>query len=156
MDKVRVVEAEQITEGRETFKVGDTVRVHYRIVEGKTERIQVFEGLVISIKNGGLRRSFTVRKISYGVGVERSFPLHSPRIEKIETVRRGRVRRAKLYYIRDRVGKAAKVAELRKTRSPRAARRKATARNTVEEGPAGTTAEAIAAEATTEEQNTES
>ena len=94
------------------FRVGDTVRVHFRIIEGNTERIQIYEGLVIAIKNSGLRKTFCVRKISFGVGVERIFPLHSPRIQNIERVRAGKVRKAKLYYIRDRVGKAAKVKEL--------------------------------------------
>ena len=112
MDKIRAVEAAQLKEDPGEFSVGDTVRVHYRIVEGKNERVQVFEGLVISMKGEGLRKTFKVRKISYGVGVERTFPIHSPRIKQIEVSRFGRVRRAKLYYIRDRVGKSAKVAEL--------------------------------------------
>jgi len=117
MDLVKAVESGQIKESPENFRIGDTVRVHFSIVEGKTERVQVYEGLVIQKKNGGLRRTFTVRKMSYGVGVERVFPLHSPRIQKIEVMRRGRVRRAKLYYIRDRVGKKAKVAELIRKKS---------------------------------------
>ena len=96
----------------EEFGIGDTVKVHFKIIEGKTERVQVFEGIVIAKKREGLRKTFTVRKISYGVGVERIFPLHSPKIAKIVRVREGRVRRAKLYYIRGRYGKAAKVAEL--------------------------------------------
>ena len=112
MNKLRAIELEQITRESPGFAIGDTVKVHYRIVEGKTERIQVFEGLCIGMKRPGARRTFTVRKMSYGVGVERTFPLNSPRIQNIEVVRRGRVRRAKLYYIRDRVGKAAKVPEL--------------------------------------------
>ena len=112
MDIIRAIEAKQIKENAENFNVGDTVRVSFKIVEGATERIQVFEGIVIAKSNTGVRRTFVVRKISYGVGVERIFPLHSPRIEKIEVVRRGRVRRAKLYYLRSRVGKAAKVPEL--------------------------------------------
>jgi large subunit ribosomal protein L19 len=91
------------------FKVGDTVKVHFKIVEGKTERIQIYEGLVIAMKNAGIGHSFMVRKISYGVGVERVFPVNSPRIEKIEVVRAGKVRRAKLYYIRTKVGKKSKV-----------------------------------------------
>lgn len=106
------VEAEQLKENAQNFKVGDTVKVHFKIVEGTTERIQVFQGIVLAIKNSGVRKTFTVRKISYGVGVERVFPLHSPRIDRIEVVRRGRVRRSKLYYLRKRVGKAAKVNEL--------------------------------------------
>ena len=89
--------------------VGDTVRVHLRVKEGNRERIQVFEGTVIAKKHGGINETFTVRRISYGVGVEKVFPLYSPVIEKVETVRKGKVRRAKLYYLRDRVGKAAKV-----------------------------------------------
>ncbi len=112
MDIIRALEAKQMKENAENFSIGDTVRVSFKIVEGTTERIQVFEGIVIAKNNTGIRRSFVVRKISYGVGVERIFPLHSPRIEKIEVVRRGRVRRAKLYYLRSRVGKAAKVPEL--------------------------------------------
>ena len=91
--------------------VGDTVRVHLRVKEGNRERIQVFEGTVIAKKHGGINETFTVRRISYGVGVEKVFPLYSPVIEKVETVRKGKVRRAKLYYLRDRVGKAAKVKE---------------------------------------------
>ena len=112
MDIIKAIEAKQIKENAENFSVGDTIKVFFKIVEGTTERIQVFEGIVIAKNNSGLRRTFTVRKISYGVGVERIFPLHSPRIDHIEVVRRGKVRRAKLYYLRDRVGKAAKVKEL--------------------------------------------
>lgn len=112
MDSIKAIEAEQIKSGVEEFNIGDTVKVYFKIVEGRNERIQIYEGLCIAKKNSGLRRTFKVRKISYGVGVERTFPIHSPRIQKIEVVRRGRVRRAKLYYIRDRVGKAAKVPEL--------------------------------------------
>ena len=112
MDIIRAIEAKQIKENAEIFSVGDTVKVFFKIVEGTTERVQVFEGIVIAKNNSGIRKTFTVRKISYGVGVERIFPMHSPRIEKIEVVRRGRVRRAKLYYLRSRVGKAAKVKEL--------------------------------------------
>lgn len=114
MDLIRTIEESQKKEKEAigNFKVGDTVRVHFKIVEGKTERIQIYEGLVICFKNSGIRRTFTVRKNSYGVGVERVFPLHSPRIAKIERVRPGKVRRAKLYYIRGKVGKAAKVKEL--------------------------------------------
>ena len=93
---------------------GDTVRVHVKIVEGDKERIQVFEGVVIGIKGGGLRETFRVRKVSYGIGVERIFPLHSPRLDKIEIVKKGRVRRAKLYYLRDRKGKAAQIKEKRR------------------------------------------
>ncbi|MCY3824407.1 MAG: 50S ribosomal protein L19 [Nitrospinae bacterium] len=95
------------------FDPGDTVRVHVKIVEGDKERIQVFEGTVIGRQGGGLRERFRVRKLSYGIGVERIFPVHSPRVDKIEVTRRGRVRRAKLYYLRDRMGKAAQVKERR-------------------------------------------
>ena len=112
MDIIRAIEAKQIKENAENFSIGDTVKVFFKIVEGTTERVQVFEGIVIAKNNSGVRKTFTVRKISYGIGVERIFPMHSPRIEKIEVFRRGRVRRAKLYYLRDRVGKAAKVKEL--------------------------------------------
>jgi large subunit ribosomal protein L19 len=112
MDVIKAIESEQIKENAENFCIGDTVKVFFKIIEGANERVQVFEGLVIAKNNGGLRRTFTARKISYGVGVERIFPLHSPRIEKIEVVRKGRVRRAKLYYVRDKVGKKAKVKEL--------------------------------------------
>ena len=112
MNKVRAIELEQMKSEVPQFAIGDTVKVHYRIVEGKNERVQVFEGLCIAKKRPGVGRTFTVRKISYGVGVERTFPLNSPRIQDIEVVRRGRVRRAKLYYMRGRSGKAAKVPEL--------------------------------------------
>ncbi|MCK5005742.1 MAG: 50S ribosomal protein L19 [Spirochaetales bacterium] len=112
MDKIRAIEAEQIRSDLPEFSIGDTLKIHYKIIEGKNERVQVYEGLCIAIKRSGIRRTFKVRKISYGVGVERTFPINSPRIQNIEISRRGRVRRAKLYYIRDRVGKSAKVAEL--------------------------------------------
>ncbi|HKK64699.1 MAG: 50S ribosomal protein L19 [Spirochaetia bacterium] len=112
MDLVQAVEAEQMKENADNFRIGDTVKVHFKIVEGQTERIQVFQGIVLSMKNSGVRKTFIVRKMSYGVGVERVFPVYSPRIDRIEVVRRGRVRRAKLYYLRKRVGKAAKVNEL--------------------------------------------
>lgn len=111
MDLIKAIEQEQIKQDAENFHIGDTVKVSFKIVEGNTERIQAYEGIVIAKNNSGIRRTFTVRKISYGVGVERIFPLHSPRVEKIEVLRRGRVRRAKLYYLRDKVGKAAKVSE---------------------------------------------
>ena len=91
--------------------VGDTVRVHLKVKEGNRERIQIFEGIVIAKKHGGIEETFTVRRVSYGVGVEKVFPVHSPSVEKIELVRHGKVRRAKLYYLRDRVGKAAKIKE---------------------------------------------
>ncbi|CAD2079165.1 50S ribosomal protein L19 [Jeotgalicoccus meleagridis] len=95
------------------FKAGDSVKVHVRIVEGDRERIQLFEGVVIKRRGGGISETFTVRKISYGVGVERTFPIHTPKIEKIEVSRRGRVRRAKLYYLRNLRGKAARIREIR-------------------------------------------
>jgi large subunit ribosomal protein L19 len=104
---------EQLKTDLPEFKAGDTVRVHVRIVEGSRERIQVFEGVVIKRRGGGISETFTVRKISYGVGVERTFPVHSPKIEKIEVTRRGRVRRAKLYYLRNLRGKAARIREIR-------------------------------------------
>lgn len=114
MDLIKIVEQENLREDIIPFEVGDTVKVHVKVVEGKRERIQIFEGIVLKRQNGGSRETFTVRKISYGVGVERTFPLHSPRIEKIEVVRSGKVRRAKLNYLRDRVGKAVKVKEKRR------------------------------------------
>ncbi len=106
MNLVELIEKENQTKEITPFKVGDTVKVYFKIIEGNKERIQVFEGLVIARKNGGIRETFTVRKISFGVGVERTFPVYSPRIDKIEVVREGKVRRAKLYYIRDLSGKA--------------------------------------------------
>lgn len=111
MNAIQAIEQQQLRKDIPDFNVGDTVRVHAKIVEGKRERIQVFEGTVLKRQNGGVRETFTVRKISYGVGVERTFPLHSPRVEKIEVVRKGKVRRAKLNYLRNRVGKAAKIKE---------------------------------------------
>lgn len=111
MDKIKAIEQQQLKENPGKFSVGDTVKVFFKIVEGTTERVQVFEGTVIAKNNTSVRSTFIVRKISYGVGVERIFPLHSPRIENIEVVRRGRVRRAKLYYLRGKVGKASKVRE---------------------------------------------
>lgn len=116
MNLVDIIEKEQITREAPKFNVGDTVKVHFKIVEGNKERIQVFEGLVIAKRNGGIRETFTVRKISFGVGVERTFPLHSPRIDKVVVSREGDVRRAKLYYIRDLSGKAAtRVKEKKRT-----------------------------------------
>ena len=109
---IRAIEKEQIREDLTQFNIGDTIKVHVRIKEGNRERIQVFEGTVIKKQNGGLRETFTVRRVSYGVGVERTFPINAPIIDKIDVVRRGKVRRAKLFYLRDRVGKAAKVKEL--------------------------------------------
>ena len=110
---IKAIEAAQVKSDVPNFGPGDTVKVHVKIVEGKRERIQVFEGLVIKRQNGGIRETFTVRKISFGVGVERTFPVHSPKIEKIEVTRFGKVRRAKINYIRGRVGKAAKIKEAR-------------------------------------------
>ena len=112
MNEIKAIEASQMKNEVDDFKVGDTVKVHFKIVEGKTERIQIYEGLVIAIKNSRVGRTFMVRKNSYGVGVERVFPLHSPRIAKVEVVRPGKVRRAKLYYIRNKIGKGAKIKEL--------------------------------------------
>ncbi|MDR1506990.1 MAG: 50S ribosomal protein L19 [Treponema sp.] len=112
MNEIRAIEASQMKENLDDFKVGDTVKVHFKIVEGKNERIQVYEGLVIAMKNSRVGKTFMVRKNSYGVGVERVFPIHSPRIARVELVRPGKVRRAKLYYIRDKIGKAAKIKEL--------------------------------------------
>lgn len=104
---------EQLRTDRPDFRPGDTVKVHAKVVEGSRERIQIFEGVVIKRQNGGISETFTVRKISYGVGVERTFPLHSPRVADIEVVRRGIVRRAKLYYLRKLRGKAARIKERR-------------------------------------------
>lgn len=111
MNLVKVLEKEQKKGKVSDFKVGDTVKVHHKVVEGGKERIQVIEGVVIERSKASSRESFTVRRISHGVGVERSFLVHSPRIEKIEIVKRGHVRRAKLYYLRDKIGKEAKVKE---------------------------------------------
>ncbi len=110
-DIIKKIEDAQMKENVGDFRVGDTVRVYAKIKEGSRERIQMFEGIVLKRQNGGSRENFTVRKISGGVGVEKTWPLHSPVIEKIEVIRRGKVRRAKLNYLRDRVGKAAKVKE---------------------------------------------
>ncbi|QTM99395.1 MULTISPECIES: 50S ribosomal protein L19 [Sediminibacillus] len=107
------VTREQLRTDHPDFRPGDTVKVHVKVVEGNRERIQVFEGVVIKRQNGGISETFTVRKISYGVGVERTFPVHSPRIDKIEVSRRGKVRRAKLYYLRNLRGKAARIKEIR-------------------------------------------
>jgi len=111
MDIISAIEQQQIREDLPAFQVGDNVKVHYRIVEGTRERIQIFEGRVIRRHGAMNRETFTVRKISFGTGVERTYPVHSPKIEKIEIVNRGKVRRAKLYYLRDKVGKAARLKE---------------------------------------------
>ncbi|WP_418828509.1 50S ribosomal protein L19 [Paratractidigestivibacter sp.] len=113
MDYIRAIERQQIREDIPAVKVGDNVKVHYRIIEGDRQREQVFQGDVIRMSGEGARETFTVRKISFGCGVERTFPLHSPKIAKLEVVRHGAVRRAKLYYLRDRVGKAARIPEKR-------------------------------------------
>ena len=112
MDLIKMIESEQMKKDLPQFNVGDTVRVFVKVVEGSRERLQAFEGLVLKKQGGGLTESFTVRRVAYGVGVERTFPIHSPRIDRIEVVRRGKVRRAKLYYMRQRTGKAAKVKEV--------------------------------------------
>ena len=111
MDIVKSIEHEQLKNKIPELKVGDTVKVHQKIKEGNRERIQVFEGIIIKKQNGGVNQTFTVRKISYGVGVEKTFLIHSPLVEKVEVVRVGKARRAKLYYLRDRIGKAAKTKE---------------------------------------------
>ena len=111
-DIIKNIEAAELKESVNDFNVGDTVKVYGKIKEGNRERIQVFEGTVLKRQGGGARETFTVRKMSNGVGVEKTWPLHSPNVEKIEVVRRGKVRRAKLFYLRDRVGKKAKVKEL--------------------------------------------
>ena len=113
MDIIKKIEQENMKAEKPEFNVGDTVKVHVCVIEGKRERIQIFEGVVLKKQHGGVKETFTVRKISSGVGVERTFPVHSPKIEKVEVTRRGKVRRAKLNYLRDRVGKAAKVKERR-------------------------------------------
>lgn len=113
-DIIKEIEKEQMKQEVPSFHVGDTVRVYAKIKEGEKERIQVYEGVVLKMQNGSNRTTFTVRKISNGVGVEKTWPLHSPQVEKVEVVRRGKVRRAKLNYLRDRVGKKAKVKEILK------------------------------------------
>jgi large subunit ribosomal protein L19 len=123
MNEIKAIEAAHMKGELDDFKVGDTVKVYFKIVEGKTERIQVYEGLVIAMKNSRVGKTFIVRKNSYGVGVERVFPLHSPRIARVEVVRPGKVRRAKLYYIRDKIGKSAKIKELIVSHKGQAARK---------------------------------
>jgi large subunit ribosomal protein L19 len=113
MDAISVIEAGMLKKDRDGFAPGDTVRVHVKVVEGEKERVQVFEGVVIRRRGEGARASFTVRRVSYGVGVERTFPLHSPRIERIQVMKSGHVRRSKLYYLRARTGKAARLREKR-------------------------------------------
>ena len=111
MDIIKAIEQENLNPNAPVFSVGDTVKVFFKVIEGNKERIQAYEGIVIARKHGGLRETFTVRRISGGIGVERTFPVHSPKIDKVEVLRRGRVRRAKLYYLRKRTGKAAKIKE---------------------------------------------
>jgi large subunit ribosomal protein L19 len=113
LDKIiQQLEKEQLKESVTPFNIGDTVRVYNKIIEGAKERIQMFQGVVVKRQNGGIRETFTVRRMSYGVGVEKTWPVHSPRVERVEVVRRGKVRRAKLFYLRERVGKAAKIKEI--------------------------------------------
>ena len=112
MDMLKAFTNEQLKEQTTPLNIGDTVKVHCRIKDGNNERIQIFEGTIIAKKGGGISETFTVRKIAYGVGVEKIFPVHSPNVAKVEIVRRGKVRRAKLYYIRGRVGRSSKVKEL--------------------------------------------
>lgn len=111
MDLLSTFTQEQLKEEVPKFEIGDTVKVYIRIVEGARVRTQIFEGTVIAKRNGGISETFTVRRVSYGVGTEKTFPLHSPNVQSVEVVRRGKVRRAKLYYLRDKIGKAAKVKE---------------------------------------------
>jgi len=111
---IRSLEQEQLREGLPKFNVGDTVKVNVKVVEGTRERLQAFEGTVIAKRNGSIRETFTVRRVSYGIGVERTFPVHSPRVDSIEIIRRGKARRAKLYYLRGLQGKAAKIKEAKR------------------------------------------
>ncbi|MGQ0572296.1 MAG: 50S ribosomal protein L19 [Armatimonadota bacterium] len=113
MEKMKLVEAAQLKKQVSGFASGDTVRVHIKVTEGGRDRVQAFEGTVIARRGGGIEESFTVRRISHGVGVERIFPVHSPRVEKIDVIRRGRVRRAKLHYLRGRIGKETRIKEQR-------------------------------------------
>jgi large subunit ribosomal protein L19 len=110
-DMIRSIEKAQLRSDRPAFNIGDTVRVWVKVVEGERERLQAFEGTVMAKRNGSVRETFTVRRLSYGIGVERTFPLHSPRVDRIEVIRSGKVRRAKLYYLRGLQGKAAKIKE---------------------------------------------
>ena len=111
---IRSIEAKQIRSDLPRFNVGDTVRVWVKVVEGNRERLHAFEGTVIAKRNGGVRETFTVRRVSYGIGVERTFPINSPRVDHVDMIRRGKVRRAKLYYLRERQGKAAKIKEVKR------------------------------------------
>ena len=116
MNIIDEIEKEGLKKDVPAFEVGDTVKVYVKVVEAGKERLQAYEGVVIAKRNGSIRESFTVRRISFGVGIERTFPLHSPRIDRVEVVRHGKVRRAKLYYLRDRVGKSARVREERRSK----------------------------------------
>jgi large subunit ribosomal protein L19 len=113
MDKLAIIDREGLKDKVPGFKPGDTVRVHHKVVEGGRERLQAFEGVVIARKGGGRRETFTVRRVSHGIGVEKTFPIHSPRVDRIDIMRTGRVRQAKLYYLRGKVGKAARIREQR-------------------------------------------
>ena len=146
MDVIKAIEYEQLKNAIPEIKVGNTVRVHVRIKEGNKERIQVFEGIVIEKQGGGLNETFTVRKISYGVGVEKTFLIHSPLVEKVEVVRVGKARRAKLYYLRERTGKASKTKEMV---GARIENKMITIKEEVKEEPAKEV-EAVAEEAKTE------
>ncbi len=112
MNIIEQIEKENLKSSVPSFNVGDTVKVSFKVIEGTNERIQAFEGIVIAKRNSGIRETFTVRRVSYGIGVERTFPLHSPKVADIKVIRKGKVRRAKLYYLRDLTGKAAKVQEI--------------------------------------------
>ena len=146
MDVIKAIEYEQLKNAIPEIKVGNTVRVHVRIKEGNKERIQVFEGIIIKKQGGGLNETFTVRKISYGVGVEKTFLIHSPLVEKVEVVRVGKARRAKLYYLRERTGKASKTKEMV---GARIENKMITIKEEVKEEPAKEV-EAVAEEAKTE------
>lgn len=126
MNLIDQIEAQELKKETAEIRIGDTVKVHTRIVEGEKERIQIIEGVVIRMAGGGVRRTLNVRKISFGVGVERIFPIHSPRVEKIEVVKRAKVRQAKLYYLRELRGKAARLKEIKPTRASKTAKAKST------------------------------
>ena len=111
---IRSIEKEQLRTDMPAIAIGDTVRVWVKVVEGNKERLQAFEGTVIAKRNGGIRETYTVRRVSYGIGVERTFPIHSPRVDRVEVIRHGKVRRAKLYYLRSLQGKAAKIREIKR------------------------------------------
>jgi large subunit ribosomal protein L19 len=136
MNIIDLLEEEQLRDDVPELSPGDTVRVHVKVIEGTRERIQVFEGLVIALQKGGAQRSVTVRRTAHGVGVERTFPVHSPRLAQIEVIRHGRVRRAKLYYLRDKVGKRAKIRERREPVAKGGAPREAAATVPEVEAPA--------------------